>query len=177
MATPRLSAANIKTLIDKSVTQILKPQDVGGGVEGTGVDCSAEDYVAVINDIATASATTVFTPKIRECATQGGSYTDVAAGNLDPGQPATVNTAADDLSVYTMVTISAAKPWIRVEWTDDSGGTPALIAGASVLKGTPLAKLKPYQLDQIKDGLKRQKWNFGSGEPPSNQPVLDSEFA
>ncbi len=71
-----------------------------------------------------------FTPKLRECATSGGTYNDVAASDLIGAWPTEL--AAN--SVY-QVGYRGNKRFIRVVVTYNSG--TSLIFGANVTKGHP----------------------------------------
>jgi hypothetical protein len=71
-----------------------------------------------------------FTPKLTECATSGGTYTDVAAADLNGIFPAVLAAS----SIYR-VGYRGSKRFIKTVLTLNSGTN--ILAGAMIVKGDP----------------------------------------
>ena len=71
--------------------------------------------------------------KLTECDTSGGSYTDVAAADVDGTVPQMASTATDQADF--IVRYTGSKGYVKLVAT--LATSPNMIFGASVLKGAP----------------------------------------
>ena len=177
MAAGRLTATELITkYLTKGPGVSILPKDVGADETGSAFDATGFELVMGIIVVAAASASTDFTWLAQNSATEGGAYTDIADARLNPGQPDVVNDDAagnHNKAVAVMIRPDPAKPWLKWQ-VDGVGGTQALLAAALFIPVAPLTDLKPYELDQIRYELDRRGWDQGSGEPPSNQPLIEA---
>lgn len=94
------------------------------------IDLQGYDSALVIIQTGAIAASGNFTPKLTECATSGGTYTDVAADDLN-GTFATVLAAS---TVYR-VGYRGNKRFIKTVLTLNSG--TSIVAGVVIVKGNP----------------------------------------
>ena len=180
MATPRKTATELNAdLLARTDGISILPQDVGASTDGSAVNATGFTRVEAQAHVAAASAGTDFTLKVQKSPDGSSGWVDVPASEISPGQPATIN---DDLAanhnkaVSASVTIDTTKPHLR--WTSaGAGGTPALLASAGFKLGSSARDLKPFELRQIQDALKRVFHDFGSGEPPAGQASVQATLA
>jgi hypothetical protein len=175
MAAPRVSASALNALLLSLTGGIsILPKDIGADEEGTAFDATGAAHVLAWLSVAAASASTDFTITVQESDLEAGSYTDVAAGSINPAQPDVINDDAagnHNKQVFAVITVDPAKPFLRWDATG-VGGTQALIASAGFISGTFAQDLKPYQLEQIVMELKSRFVDYSSGEPPTGQAKL-----
>lgn len=95
------------------------------------IDLQGYDSAMVIINTGAIGGAGNFTPKLTECATSGGTYTDVAAADLN----GTFISALAASSVYK-VGYRGSKRFIKTVLTLNSGTN--IVAGAVIVKGNPL---------------------------------------
>lgn len=94
------------------------------------IDLQGYDSAMVIINTGAIAGSGNFTPKLTECATSGGTYTDVAAADLN----GTFVSALAASTVYK-VGYRGSKRYIKTVLTLNSG--TSIVAGAVVVKGNP----------------------------------------
>ncbi|KKL10017.1 hypothetical protein LCGC14_2560040 [marine sediment metagenome] len=180
MSTTRLTAAQINTqLVDITDGISILPKDVGATEDGSAVDCTGVSYALAVLTVAAASVSTDFTFLVEKSPDGSSGWVNVAAGEIDPGQPAVINDDAagnHNKTVSAIVKIDATKAFLRWSVTG-TGGTPALIASGAIIKGATLKGVSPYQLDQVLDVLSRRNWDRGGESPPTDQASIGTILA
>lgn len=107
------------------VPQVLTATNTSAAIDLTGFDGAT----VVINGGAIVSAGN-FTPKLQECATSGGTYTDVAAADLIGAFPAVLLA-----STVAKVGYKGGKQFLKTVLTLNSG--TSIAASVEIIKGWP----------------------------------------
>lgn len=121
-----------------SCYQSLAPAARTASADGAAVDLQGQKAAMVCFDIG-AWTNGVFTLLVKECDTEGGSYTEVAAADLE-GSLTVVDGAADDMIVQR-VGYKGSKRYIKAciaEGSSPAPGTGVVIGGCVCTE--PLAK-------------------------------------
>lgn len=127
---------DLKSNVD--IVESLAPASRTAAVNGTGVDLRGySSAMAVIQAGAAGGTTPSFTFKVQE-SDDDSTYADVAAADLDGGQPAAITAA----QAAVRIGYKGAKRYARVIISAVSGTSPTLLCSAAIVRGTPiLAKL------------------------------------
>lgn len=116
---------------DVTATQLIEWKSYTTTQTSAAVTCDA-NMVAILVGVGLWTSGT-FDFKLTECATSGGTYTDVAAADVDGSVPQVASTATDQADFILRYTGSLG--YIKLVATGAT--SPSAIFGASVLKGAP----------------------------------------
>jgi len=113
-----------------AVDTAIVPATLTATTTSSAIDLQGYDGALVIIASGAIGGSGNFTPKITECATIGGTYTDVVAADLNGTFPAALSA-----STAIRVGYRGSKQFIKVVLTLNSGTN--ILAGATVAKGFP----------------------------------------
>lgn len=113
-----------------SVDTAIVPATLTATTTSSAIDLQGFDSAIVIINSGAIGGAGNFTPKLTECATSGGTYTDVATTDLSGTFPAALSA-----STAIRVGYRGSKRFIKVVLTLNSGTN--ILAGAVVAKGNP----------------------------------------
>jgi len=113
---------------------VARPAGAGIAVDLQGFEGAL--FVFQSGEMGTVAAT--YTWKLTECATSGGSYTDVAAEDVLGGPTVVFDQAVSaDANMAKKLGYIGKKQFIKVSSTESTAGVPTSIIGASAVLGRP----------------------------------------
>ena len=112
---------------------VARPAGAGIAVDLQGF----EGALFVFQSGAMGAVAATYTWKLTECDTSGGSYTDVAAGDVLGGPVVFDQAVGADANAAKRLGYIGSKQYIKVFSTESTAGTPTSIIGASAVLGFP----------------------------------------
>ena len=113
---------------------VARPAGAGVAVDLQGF----EGALFVFQSGAMGAVAATYTWKLTECATSGGSYTDVAAEDVLGGPTVVFDQAVSaDANMAKKLGYIGKKQFIKVSSTESTAGVPTSIIGASAVLGRP----------------------------------------
>ncbi len=112
------------------VVNAIAPQVQTGTLTSAAVDLTSFDAAMIVVNAGAIVTSGSVTPSLTECATSGGTYTAVAAGDILGTVPAVL--AANTTYKFSYI---GTKPFIKVVLTFNSGTSVAV--AANVIEGRP----------------------------------------
>jgi len=112
---------------------VARPSGAGIAVDLQGY----EGALFVFQSGAMGSTAATYTWKLTECDTSGGSYTDVAAGDVLGGPVVFDQSVGADANATKKLGYIGTKRYVKVYCTEATSGSPTSIIGATAILGRP----------------------------------------